>query len=147
MNAYGLHEDEELTFPEEIVIATQEPRREGQRPTHLVSCLINGAKTWINPMFFLRTKREDGVTSPIYPKWAALGDAKAVISSLVSMKKLKAGKNFKVQVADFNADGSAKMIPQLNEKGEVVVNADGSVINVRATTTREYPAIPDPVVA
>lgn len=145
LNAYGLHENDVLTFPEKIQIGIQDPRRENQRPSYLVSCYVNGQKTYINPMFFLRNKREDGHNVPIYPKWAALGDAKAVIAKLIEMKTLKAGKNMRVQMADFNADGSAKMIPQLNEKGEVVVNNDGSVVNVRATRTAEYPSIPDPI--
>ena len=145
LNAYGLHENDVLTFPETIQIGIQDPRREGQRPSYLVACYVNGQKTYINPMFFLRNKRENGQNVPIYPTWAALGDAKAVITKLIEMKTLKAGKNMKIQMADFNADGSAKMVPQLNEKGEVVVNADGSVVNVRATRTAEYPSIPDPI--
>jgi hypothetical protein len=146
LNAYGLHEGDTLTFPEDITIGTQAPRREGQRPTYLVSCFINGVKTWLNPMFFLRNKRENGTNTPIYPKWAALGDAKAVVAQLIAQGGLKAGKLFKVQMADFNADGSAKMVPQLNDKGEVVVNADGSIVNVRATRSADYPTIPDPVI-
>lgn len=147
LNSYGLHENDELSFPEKVQIGIQEPRREGQRPSYLVSCFVNGQKTYINPMFFLRNKRENGVNTPIYPKWAALGDAKAVIAKLLEMKSLKAGKNMKVQMADFNADGSAKMVPQLNDKGEVVVNADGSVVNVRATRPADYPELPDPAIA
>lgn len=147
LNAYGLHENETLTFPEDVQIGIQSPRREGQRPSYLVSCYIDGKKSYINPMFFLRNKRENGANTPIYPKWAALGDAKAVVAQLVKQKTLKAGKNIDVMIADFNADGSAKMIPQLNDKGEVVVNADGSVVNVRATRKATYPELPDPVVA
>ena len=70
----------------------------------------------------------------------------SVVAQLIAQGGLKAGKLFKVQMADFNADGSAKMVPQLNDKGEVVVNADGSVVNVRATRSADYPTIPDPVI-
>ena len=146
LNAYGLHAGDTLTFPETITIGTQDPRREGQRPTYLVSVIINGVKTWLNPMFFLRNKREDGKNSPIYPKWAELGDAKAVITQLIAQGGIKVGKKMlDIQVADFNADGTAKMVPQLNEKGEVVTNADGSAVFVRATRpATNYPELPDP---
>jgi hypothetical protein len=149
LNAYGLHPGDVLTFPENIEVGTQEPRREGQRPTYLVSVIVNGVKTWLNPMFFLRNKRENGTNSPIYPKWAALGDAKAVVTQLIAQGGIKAGKNtLDVQIADFNADGTAKMVPQLNEKGEVMTNADGSAIFVRATRpANNYPELPDPKVA
>ena len=151
LNAYGLHPGDTLTFPagttvENIEIAKQAPRREGQRSTLLVACLINGEKTWINPMFFLRNKRENNQNAPIYPEWAKLGDAAAVVSQLIKQGGIKAGEEMTVKMAAFEQDGSAKFVPKVDEAGNPIIGADGAIVTVRDTVDRVYPVLPNPEV-
>lgn len=152
LNTYGLHAKEKLTFDKGVTVETveiikQAPRNANSRPSYLVACYINGAKTWINPMFFLRNKREDGKNVPVYPKWAALGDAQAVIAQLIKQGGITAGEEMQVPMADFERDGSAKYVPVLDENGQPKLKSDGSVETVRATILRPYPALPDPIQA
>jgi len=151
LNSYGLHAGDRLTFApgttvENIEIAKQAPRREGQRSTLLVACFINGAKTWINPMFFLRNKRENNQNSPIYPEWAKLGDAAAVVSQLIKQGGVTAGEEMQVPMAAFEQDGSAKYVPKVDENGNPIVGADGAIETVRDTVNRPYPVLPNPEV-
>lgn len=144
IQSYGLAENDVLTFEEgttvdNVGIVRQAPRNSGNRPSYLVACLINGQKTWINPMFFLRNKRENNRNSPIYPEWAALGDAEKVVEQLVKQGGIKAGKNFETTVAAFNSDGSAKMIPS------IVATDGGQSTLVRAVEKRNFPKLPAPV--
>ena len=151
LNAYGLHANETLTFEpgttvENIQVAKQAPRREGQRFTLLVACLINGAKTWINPMFFLRTKRVNNQNVPIYPEWAKLGDAAGVVSQLIKQGGITAGEDVMVPMAAFEQDGSAKYVPKVDEAGNKIVKEDGSYELIRDTNDRPYPILPNPVI-
>lgn len=150
LNAYGLHANDVLTFPDgmtadNIEIGIQAPRREGQRPSFLVPCLINGVQTYINPMFFLRNKRENDRNAPVYPNWAKLGDAEAVVKQLLKQGGIVAGAEMQVPMADFEQDGSAKYVPRVDAAGNKVLKADGSIDMVRATVNRPYPELPDPV--
>lgn len=149
LNTYGLHAGEKLTFEkgttiENISVFKQEPRNKGQRPAYLIPCYINGAKTWINPMFFLRNKRVNNQNVPVYPEWVALGDAQAVVKQLIEQGGITAGEEMQVPMADFETDGSPKYIEEKNANGDVMLNDDGSVRMIRATVMRSYPVLPAP---
>ena len=140
-NAYGIATKEVLNFDKEPIIIKQAPRREGQRPTYLISCKRNGNKSWFNPTFVLR---QDANLNPVYPKWSALGGAKAVVEALIKLGKLVGGKEFEVQMTDFNRDGSFKEIAVRDAAGNVVLNDDGTPKMVRSTTGRNFPELVDP---
>lgn len=149
---YGLHCGDKLTFEKGATIDTievwdQDPIRTGQRQTHLVACYIQGVKTWLNPMFFLRNKRVNGRNEPLYPNWAKLGDAYSVVNQLIKQGGLTVGdKEFEAPMAAFDqTDGSAKYVAKVDEKGNKIVKEDGSYDMVRATEPRKFPVLPDPV--
>lgn len=147
---YGLHPGDKLTFDkgttiDNIEVWDQDPIRTGQRQTHLVACYIQGVKTWLNPMFFLRNQRKDGKNVPLYPEWARLGDAYAVVDQLIKQNGLTVpNETFTAPMAAFEQDGTAKYLPKVNEKGEKIVKNDGSYELVRATENREFPVLPNP---
>lgn len=148
---YGLHPGDKLTFEKGATIDTievwdQDPIRAGQRQTHLVACYIHGVKTWLNPMFFLRNKRVNGKNEPVYPEWARLGDAYAVVDQLIKQGGLTVGtKTFMAPMPAFdNTDGTPKYVAKVDEKGNKVVKEDGSYDMVRATEEREFPVLPNP---
>jgi len=140
-NAYGIKEKDVINIDKDPLIVKQDPRREGQNPTYLVAILRNGNKSWLNPTFFLR---QDSELNPVYPEWAALGSAKAVVEKLIKMGSITGGKNFTVQMTAFNRDGSFKEIAKRDESGNIVLNEDGTPQMVRTTVPRDYPTLPTP---
>jgi hypothetical protein len=149
---YGLHAGDKLTFEkgttiDNIEVVDQDPIRSGQRQTHLVACYIQGVKTWFNPMFLLRNKRVDGRNEPLYPEWARLGDAYAVVEQLIRQGGIEIpNKTFKAPVPAFDqTDGTPKFVAKVDDKGNKIVKEDGSYDMVRATEEREYPVVPGPI--
>lgn len=141
-NAYGLKEGQVITIDENPEVIKQAPRREGQRPTYLVACKRDGVNSWFNPNALLGI---DADLQPIYPKWAALGGAKAVITKIQSMKGgIKGGKPFDVKQTKFNRDGSIKEVALKKPNGDLELNEDNTPKMVRDTEMRPYVSVTDP---
>lgn len=142
-NQYGISEKETLIFKaNEMRFAKQAPAEGSTFPTYLVSCYRNGNKSWFNPGFLIRqnVKRE-----PIYPKWAELGSAAAVVDALAKIGTLKGGKNFPVQMPERNRDRTRKQSVVLDENGNAKLNDDGTPMMKDCEITRQYPTLPDPI--
>ena len=141
-NTYGVKNEDVLVFEANPEIAKQAPRNNGQNATYLVACKRNGVKSWFNPNTLLRT---DADMNPLYPKWAGLGSAKAVVEALVKMTTFTVGKKtFKALATVFNRDGSFKEIPERDAAGNVILNDDNTPKMERVREEREYPVVPDP---
>jgi len=141
-NAYGVNPGDEIAVAANPEVIEQAPRIAGQRPTYLVSCTRNGVKSWINPSFFLALNAK---LEPIYPKWQALGGAKAIVEALINMKVLKAEKDPQMVVmTKFNRDGTIATEVVRNEAGEIMLNEDGTPKQVNATVERPRAIIPAP---
>lgn len=146
---YGLHPGDKLRFEEGVTadslkigkLAPQEGRR---RPTMLVPVIINDVKTFLNPMFFFRQSRINNQNGQVYPEWAKLGDCKRVVAQLIKQGGINVpNETFSTMVSSF--DGNvAKYVPEVDEKGNPVYNADGTVKQIRATEPREFPVLPNP---
>ena len=97
-------------------------------------------------MFFLRNKRVNGKNEPLYPEWARLGDAYAVVDQLIKQGGLTVGnKTFMAPMAAFDqTDGTPKYVAKVDDKGQKIVKEDGSYDMVRATEEREFPVLPNP---
>lgn len=144
--SYGLAKGDKLRFDDkyksvddmENDIQQQPPINEGRRNTTLVPAIINGVKTWLNPMFFLRQQRVNNRNTPVYPAWSALGDAYNVIDHLIKQGGL-----------DVPVDGEVKaMMPAYEQTtGEAKYTTqmvNGQPVQVRSTEERIYPALPNP---
>ena len=141
-NSYGIQPKDTIHVAKNPEVVEQAPRREGQRPTYLVACTRNGVKSWLNPSFFLALNAD---LQPIYPKWAALGGAKAVVEKLIEMGEIKAADEpMTVVLTKFNRDGSIAEEAVRDEKGELILNEDGTPKMVNARVERTRAAIPDP---
>lgn len=142
-SAYGIKDGDVIVVESNPEIVKQAPRREGQAFTYLVACTRNGAKSWINPNFFMRT---NSAMDPLYPAWANLGSAKAVVEALIKMKTIttKKGEVFNAAMTAFNRDGSFKEQPKRDESGNIVLTDEGVPEMVRVTEDRPFPVLPDP---
>lgn len=145
--SYGLAKGDKLRFDPkyksvddfgETDIQQQPAINAGRRATTLVPVIINGINTWLNPMFFLRMQRVNNRNTPVFPKWAALGDAYTVVDHLIKQGGIDVPVDGEVKAmmpAYEQTTGEAKYITQL---------VDGNPVQIRATEERLFPAIPDP---
>lgn len=141
-NAYGIQPGDSIHVAKDPEVVEQAPRREGQRPTYLVACTRNGVKNWLNPAALLALNAD---LQPIYPKWAALGGAKAVVEKLIEMGEIKTPKEpIMVTMTKFNRDGTIAEEAVRDEKGELILNEDGTPKMVNARVERPRANVPDP---
>lgn len=145
--SYGLAKGDKLTFDKKYKsvddmdddLQVQPGMREGSRPVYLAPCFINGVKTWINPMFFLRNQRVNNRNTPVYPAWAALGDAYTVLDQLIKQGgiEIPVDDGITVQVAAYD--------PTNGQPAYLTNMVDGKAVRIRATEERNYPNVPDPI--
>lgn len=141
-NAYGIQPGDTIHVAKDPEVVVQQPRREGQRPTYLVACTRNGVKSWLNPSALLALNAD---LQPIYPKWTALGGAKAVVEKLIEMGEIKTPKEpIVVALTQFNRDGTIAEEAVRDEKGELILNADGTPKMVNKRIERPRAKFPDP---
>lgn len=144
--SYGLNKGDKLTFDPKYKnvdmmdddIQTQPPINAGRRDTVLVPVIVNGVPTWLNPMFFLRQQRVNNRNTPVYPAWAALGDAYAVVDHLIKQGgiEIPVEGEVKAQMPAFDqTTGEAAYVTQM---------VNNQPVRVRSTEERIFPVVPDP---